>query len=61
MELKTQTPEGAPRIFDLIDFKEVRVSTAFFYVIRNTIVAKSWEQSARIAFGFSIFTNKFIH
>ncbi|KDQ62973.1 hypothetical protein JAAARDRAFT_362087 [Jaapia argillacea MUCL 33604] len=46
-----QTPEGVPRLFDLIKPKEPRFAPAFFKAVHNTLVAKDLEQANRIAFG----------
>ena len=45
------TPEGVPRLFDLIKAKEERFSPAFYSVLQNTLVAKDMEQANRIAYG----------
>lgn len=46
-----QTPENAPRLFDLITPKEPEFAPAFFQVLNNTLVAKDLPQANRIAFG----------
>ncbi|KAI9688852.1 MAG: hypothetical protein M1822_001209 [Bathelium mastoideum] len=46
-----QTPENAPRLFDLIKSKEDRYLPAFYSVLQNTLVAKDLEQANRIAYG----------
>ncbi|KAJ3576089.1 hypothetical protein NP233_g661 [Leucocoprinus birnbaumii] len=48
---KTPTPESAPRLFDLIKFKDSRFAPAFYKALRNTLVASDLEQANRIAFG----------
>jgi structural maintenance of chromosome 4 len=45
------TPEQAPRLFDLITPKEPRFALAFYQVLQNTLVAKDLEQANRIAYG----------
>lgn len=45
-----QTPDNAPRLFDLITFKDPKYAPAFFQVIHNTLVAPDLEQANRIAF-----------
>lgn len=46
-----QTPERAPRLFDLITFAAERVKPAFWYALRNTLVAENLDQAQRIAYG----------
>ena len=44
---KVTTPEGAPRLVDLVKCSdEIRV--AFFFAFRNTIVAKDIDQASRL-------------
>ncbi|SLM41188.1 nuclear condensin complex subunit smc4 [Lasallia pustulata] len=45
------TPEGVPRLFDLVKAKDERYRPAFFSVLQNTLVAKDLEQANRIAYG----------
>ncbi|KAJ7970989.1 Structural maintenance of chromosomes protein [Quillaja saponaria] len=45
------TPEGVPRLFDLIRVQDERMKLAFFSALGNTIVAKDLDQAARIAYG----------
>ncbi|KAL8862522.1 MAG: hypothetical protein Q9178_001020 [Gyalolechia marmorata] len=45
------TPEGVPRIFDLVKPKDDIFKQAFFSVFQNTLVAKDLEQANRIAYG----------
>ena len=45
------TPEGVPRLFDLIKSKDDTFRPAFFSVLQNTLVAKNLEQANRIAYG----------
>ena len=45
------TPEGVPRLFDLIKPKDDIFRPAFFSVLQNTLVAKDLEQANRIAYG----------
>ncbi|XP_075986320.1 structural maintenance of chromosomes 4-like protein gluon [Anticarsia gemmatalis] len=44
-------PENAPRLFDLVKVKDDRVLPAFYYALRDTLVAKDLEQASRIAYG----------
>ena len=46
-----ETPEGVPRLFDLVKTKNEIFRPAFFNVLQNTLVAKDLEQANRIAFG----------
>ena len=46
-----ETPEGVPRLFDLVKTKEEVYRPAFFSVLQNTLVAKDLEQANRIAYG----------
>ncbi|XP_068664523.1 structural maintenance of chromosomes protein 4-like isoform X1 [Aristolochia californica] len=48
---KVKTPEGAPRLFDLITVADGRMKLAFFALLQNTIVAKDLDQASRIAYG----------
>lgn len=45
------TPEGVPRLFDLVKSKDDKFRPAFFSVLQNTLVAKDLEQANRIAYG----------
>jgi len=45
------TPEGVPRLFDLVKPKEERFLPAFYNALRDTLVANDLEQANRIAFG----------
>uniref|UniRef100_A0A1A9X0Q7 Structural maintenance of chromosomes protein n=1 Tax=Glossina brevipalpis TaxID=37001 RepID=A0A1A9X0Q7_9MUSC len=46
-----QTPENAPRLYDLIRVEDERVLPAFYFALRNTLVANDLEQGTRIAYG----------
>ena len=46
-----ETPENAPRVFDLVNSKEDLYRPAFYSVLQNTLVAKDLEQANRIAYG----------
>ncbi|XP_026735290.1 structural maintenance of chromosomes protein 4 [Trichoplusia ni] len=50
-ERRTSYPEGAPRLFDLVQVRDRRVLPAFYYALRDTLVAADLEQAARIAYG----------
>lgn len=45
------TPEGVPRLFDLIKPKDARLAPAFFKAVGQTLVAKDLDQANRIAYG----------
>ena len=45
------TPEGVPRLFDLVKATDEKFRPAFFSVLQNTLVAKDLEQANRIAYG----------
>jgi chromosome segregation ATPase len=49
-------PDNVPRLFDLVRVKDPKVSTAFFFALRNTLVADNLEKATRIA--FQVFTYK---
>ncbi|CAG8760226.1 5938_t:CDS:1, partial [Racocetra fulgida] len=46
-----QTPEGVPRLFDLIRPKEKKFAPAFYKALQNTLVAENLQQASRIAYG----------
>jgi structural maintenance of chromosome 4 len=46
-----QTPEGAPRLFDLVTAKEEKFRPAFYHALQDTLVAKDLAQANRIAYG----------
>ena len=46
-----QTPENAPRLFDLVKAKEDKFRPAFYHALQDTLVAKDLEQANRIAYG----------
>lgn len=46
-----QTPEGVPRLFDLVTPKDAKFAPAFYQVLRDTLVAENLTQANRIAFG----------
>jgi len=45
-----KTPENVPRLFDLINVKEEKFLPAFYFAMRNTLVAEDMEQAVRIAY-----------
>ncbi|XP_053808271.1 structural maintenance of chromosomes protein 4 isoform X3 [Vidua chalybeata] len=44
------TPENAPRLFDLVKVEDPKVRLAFYFALRDTLVAKNLEEATRIAF-----------
>lgn len=42
---------GVPRLFDLVRVREERVKLAFYFALRDTVVADSLDQASRIAYG----------
>ena len=46
-----ETPEGVPRLFDLVRAKDDTFRPAFYSVLHNTLVAKDLDQANRIAYG----------
>ncbi|CAL5325060.1 hypothetical protein CsSME_00004234 [Camellia sinensis var. sinensis] len=51
MKEKVSTPEGVPRLFDLIKVQDERMKLAFFAAVGNTVVAENIDQATRIAYG----------
>lgn len=47
---KKATPENKPRLFDLIKVTDKRVLPAFFFALRDTLVAEDLAEATRIAF-----------
>lgn len=45
------TPENAPRLFDLVQVKEKKYLPAFYMAMRDTLVASDLEQATRLAYG----------
>lgn len=45
------TPENAPRLFDLVKPKDLKLAPAFYKAVRDTLVADNLEQANRLAFG----------
>ncbi|KAK7035384.1 Structural maintenance of chromosomes protein 4 [Paramarasmius palmivorus] len=48
---RIETPEGVPRLFDLITPREPRFAPVFYQAVSNTLVAKDIDQANRIAYG----------
>lgn len=45
------SPENVDRLYDLIKVEDEDVKTAFYYALRDTLVACDLEQASRIAYG----------
>lgn len=45
------TPEGVPRLFDLLEIKDARFAPALYFACRDTLVAQDMTQATRIAYG----------
>ena len=46
-----QTPENAPRLFDLVKPKDEKFRPAFYHALQDTLVANDLAQANRIAYG----------
>lgn len=44
LQEKVKTPEGVPRLFDLVKVKDEKLKLAFFATLGNTVVAKDLDQ-----------------
>uniref|UniRef100_A0A7N6AKH2 Structural maintenance of chromosomes protein n=1 Tax=Anabas testudineus TaxID=64144 RepID=A0A7N6AKH2_ANATE len=45
-----RTPENSPRLFDMVRVKDESVRPAFYFALRDTLVAQDMEQATRMAF-----------
>uniref|UniRef100_A0A3Q3J4X6 Structural maintenance of chromosomes protein n=1 Tax=Monopterus albus TaxID=43700 RepID=A0A3Q3J4X6_MONAL len=45
-----RTPEDSPRLFDMVRVNDESVRPAFYFALRDTLVAQDMEQATRIAF-----------
>ncbi|XP_048487177.1 structural maintenance of chromosomes protein 4 [Plutella xylostella] len=50
-EKRVNYPENVPRLFDLVQVKDPRVLCAFYYSLRDTLVANDLDQASRLAYG----------
>jgi structural maintenance of chromosome 4 len=41
------TPENVPRLFDLVRAQDTTILPAFYYALRDTLVAEDIEQASR--------------
>jgi structural maintenance of chromosome 4 len=44
MSQPVQTPEGVPRLFDLVTVRDEKLQLAFYSQLGNTVVAKNLDQ-----------------
>lgn len=44
-------PENVPRLFDLIQMENEDFKPAFYYGLRDTLVATNLDQATRVAYG----------
>ncbi|NXK07123.1 SMC4 protein, partial [Herpetotheres cachinnans] len=47
---KIPTPENIPRLFDLVKVEDEKVRLAFYFALRDTLVANNLEEATRVAF-----------
>ncbi|KFP74712.1 Structural maintenance of chromosomes protein 4, partial [Acanthisitta chloris] len=47
---KIQTPDNVPRLFDLVQVKDQEVRRAFYFALKDTLVAKDLDEATRVAF-----------
>ncbi|XP_048203142.1 structural maintenance of chromosomes protein 4 [Perognathus longimembris pacificus] len=47
---KIQTPENTPRLFDLVRVKDDKIRQAFYFALRDTLVADNLDQATRVAY-----------
>lgn len=45
-----RTPEDSPRLFDMVRVVDESVRPAFYFALRDTLVAQDMEQATRMAF-----------
>ncbi|KAM9318432.1 structural maintenance of chromosomes protein 4 isoform 2-T2 [Pholidichthys leucotaenia] len=45
-----RTPEDSPRLFDMVRVNDESIRPAFYFALRDTLVAQDMEQATRIAF-----------
>lgn len=51
IEKNIYSPKNVHRLYDLIRVEDERVKTAFYYALRDTLVAEDLEQASQIAYG----------
>uniref|UniRef100_A0A671DUB6 Structural maintenance of chromosomes protein n=1 Tax=Rhinolophus ferrumequinum TaxID=59479 RepID=A0A671DUB6_RHIFE len=47
---RIQTPENTPRLFDLVKVKDEEIRQAFYFALRDTLVADNLDQATRVAY-----------
>ncbi|NXS57539.1 SMC4 protein, partial [Brachypteracias leptosomus] len=47
---KIPTPNNTPRLFDLVKVEDEKVRLAFYFALRDTLVAKTLEEATQVAF-----------
>nr|DBA26134.1 TPA: hypothetical protein GDO54_010431 [Pyxicephalus adspersus] len=47
---KIQTPENIPRLFDMVKVKDEHIKPAFYFALRDTLVADNLDQATKVAF-----------
>ncbi|KAG8581109.1 hypothetical protein GDO81_007551 [Engystomops pustulosus] len=45
-----RTPENIPRLFDMVKVKDEHIRPAFYFALRDTLVADNLDQATRVAF-----------
>ena len=45
-----RTPEDSPRLFDMVRVKDDSLRPAFYFALRDTLVARDMEQATKMAF-----------
>ena len=45
------SPENVHRLFDLVQVKDAKIKPAFYFALRDTLVADHLDQATRIAYG----------
>uniref|UniRef100_A0A3Q3BNK9 Structural maintenance of chromosomes protein n=1 Tax=Kryptolebias marmoratus TaxID=37003 RepID=A0A3Q3BNK9_KRYMA len=45
-----RTPEDSPRLFDMVQVNDEKVRPAFYFALRDSLVARDMEQATRMAF-----------
>jgi chromosome segregation ATPase len=53
-------PEGVPRLFDLVRPRDGRFAPAFYFALRNTLVAADMDQAVRIAYVDGVATHRVV-
>ena len=49
------SPENVPRLFDLVKVNNKDIRPAFYFALRDTLVANDLDQAMRIAYGKTCF------